>query len=602
MIYRLILPEWASKENPKLPKVLEGEFSDEQIHDHNATGYNIYYLPNYPSNYVSSAPIVGSQIDRFEYVFVDMDLKDGVYKSKEEFLKLDKIAYPTKSIDTGNGIHLYWRVSDLDAMSYLRLSRRFMRALKTDEAVGQIFQLMRRPSTANTKDPNDPKWCVVIDSTPHCTYTCEQLDKLLPPISPEDEAHCIRHYNKTMGIDQPSEVDDTLPSKFLTLLKTNSEVADIWGNPQGDRSGKDYRLGHILLANGFSKAEATSVLVNVPKALSRGPTHRISYATSIVDKIWVHVPEVVVQADSDDLSESVEDIVSSGEDTGGTRFPCYKYIDDTTHGFRLGQVVGLVAGSGVGKTAIALNMIMGFVENNPEHDHFIVSLEQPAREIAARWKTMTGNNSQLYGKVHIISNYNKNGSFRNLSLAGIETYLKKFKEKTGKKIGSVTIDHIGALSSRGPQGEFLDLIGICKSMKSFAVGVDCILIMQSQTSREKAGIGDIDLNKDAAYGTVAYESFCDYLITLHQPLKRCYAEGAPTVMSFKFCKIRHKKQHLDNIKEDVCYRLFFDPANEMLREMSPDEDKSFTFFLSKCINKRKADQKTDLITYVSRSN
>jgi hypothetical protein len=136
-------------------------------------------------------------------------------------------------------------------------------------------------------------------------------------------------------------------------------------------------------------------------------------------------------------------------------------------------------------------------------------------------------------------------------------------------------------------------------MKGFAVETNTMVIMQSQAPREKAGIGDLELNKDAAYGTVFFESYCDYLLTLWQPLKRLYARGAPTVMSFKFCKIRHKKQHLDVLKEDVRYSLYFDPSKEQLREMTQDEETQMTFFLKQAANERKQD-KNDVVTYVSR--
>jgi hypothetical protein len=136
-------------------------------------------------------------------------------------------------------------------------------------------------------------------------------------------------------------------------------------------------------------------------------------------------------------------------------------------------------------------------------------------------------------------------------------------------------------------------------MKSFAVQTNTMLVMQSQAPREKAGIGDLELNKDAAYGTVYFESYCDYLITLWQPLKRCYKDGAPTVTAFKFCKIRHKKQGLDQIVEDVCYKLMFDPKTEHLRELTGNEEEAFKFFLNQATNKRKQDRKTDLVEYTS---
>lgn len=601
MLYRLILPDWAKSENPNLPRVLEGEYSDEDIVNFNNTGYNVYFLPNSPSVKPEKGFVDGEHIDTFEYVFVDFDLKEGKYADKDSFIAaLSGLNLtPTRIVDSGNGIHVYWRVMDLDAMSFLKLQRRLLRRLKTDEAVAKIYQLMRLPDTLNTKKKDELKRCAVIYNS-EASYTCEQIDSKLPVLTKDDEDYCKQHYNKTYKINATTTaIDDRLPLKFCQLIQENQEIRDIWKGGTDDRSTADFRLGHLLFAHGFSKVEAMSVLVNVAKALSRAPNHRVSYAESIINKIWTY--ELAENKAALSLSRSVKDILSRGENTlKGTRFPCWEYIDATHHGFRLGQVLGLVAGSGVGKTAMALNLFMGFVKKNPDYVHFFIPLEQPVNEIADRWKTMCGDNEALYDKVHVISNYADDGSFRHLSFDEIKKYLLEFETESGKKIGCVVIDHIGALKKKGKDGENQDLMTICHEMKAFAITTNTLLIMQSQSSREKAGIGDLELDKSAAYGTVYFESYCDYLITMWQALKRCYSmPGCPTVTSFKFCKIRHKKVTLDSIKEDVCYNLFFDPKNENMRVLTQAEQTSFNFFAQQALNKRKQDRKTDLVPYES---
>ncbi len=601
MLYRLILPDWAKEENPSLPKVLEGEYSDDDITHYNSVGYNVYFLPNSPSVKPAEGFVDGEHIDTFEYVFVDFDLKEGKYADKTSFISaLSSINLPpTRVVDSGNGIHVYWKVADLDAMSFLKLQRRLLRRLNTDEAVAKIYQLMRLPDTLNTKKKDDLKRCEVIYNS-DASYTCEQIDSKLPVLTKEDEAYCKQHYEKTYKLNtKNTQVDDRLPLKFCQLIQENQEIRDIWKGGADDRSGADFRLGHILFANGFSKSEAMSVLVNAAKALSRSPHHRITYAENIIDKIWTY--ELSDNKNALTLSRSVKDILSRGETTlKGTRFACWEYIDATHHGFRLGQVIGLVAGSGVGKTAMALNMFMGFVKKNPDYVHFFIPLEQPVNEIADRWQTMCGTNEALYDKVHVISNYADDGSFRHLSFDDIKKYIIEFQKEHQVKVGCVVIDHIGALKKKGKDGENQDLMTICHEMKAFAIATNTLLIMQSQSSREKAGIGDLELNKDAAYGTVYFESYCDYLITIWQPLKRVYSkDGCPTITSFKFCKIRHKKMGLDAVKEDVCYNLFFDSKNEHMRELTQKEQVSFDYFAKQALNRRKEDRKTDLVAYES---
>lgn len=599
---RLILAKWAHSP-PKRP-VLEGEYTPEQLEAFNSEGYNIYALPNGPSQYTPGKPVDGSMVDKFNYIFVDFDLKSETYSSKEDFITaLAAFSLePTRIVDSGGGIHAYWQIINLDAMSYLRLSRRLMRLLKTDEAVGQIYQLMRLPGTVNVKQEDNPRLCETLMETDN-VYTCEQADKALPPISQEDEVHCKQHYEKTYRLKSETKVDTALPLKFSKLISTSKEAKDIWAGNIDDRSRGDYRLAHIMFAHGFTRPEAMSVLVNSAKALNRAPQHQVSYAENIVDKIWTHELGVDKTAFKM-LSSSVKDILSKtpdDESLKGTRFPCYRYLDATHHGFRLSQVIGLVAGSGVGKTAVALNMFLGFVQNNPDYIHFFIPLEQPANEIADRWKTLCGSNTELHDKVHIFSNHDENGLPRLLSLTDIGDYLRDFQQHTGKKIGCVVIDHIGALKKGTTQrGETQDLQPLCREMKNLAIELNVLLVMQSQAPREKAGIGDLELNKDAAYGTVFFESFSDLVMTIWQPLKRCYSEsGCPTVTAFKFCKIRHKNQQLDKIQEDVCYKLLFQPESGHLREMNQAEDESFRFWLTKATNLRKMDRKTDIVNYQS---
>jgi len=596
MIYRCILPDWARAQN--LPVVQEGEFSDKTLLELNEQFYNIYYYPNYPRVYFEGEPVNGSHVDVFEWVFVDMDLKDGVYASKESFLeRLKLFALPaSKIIDSGNGVHAYWRITDLDSTAFLRFQRRLARLFKTDLAVSKLAQLMRVSGFCNTKLEDSFSLCKEI-AVEDVKYSCEQIDNALPIISLEDEKYCVEHFERTHTLDTPGvKVDTVLPLKFADLLKNNKEVAEIWSAKKIDRSKADFKLGNILWSNGFTKEEAISVLINTDKAASRSKAHRINYAKNIVDKVWAYEKGTLKLG----LSKSVKEILlASGDNLKGKRFACHKWIDDTAYGFRLGQVIGLIAGSGVGKTAVALNLFKGFVQSNPGCVHFFIPLEQTQNEIADRWKTLCGTNETLFDRVHVISNYDENGAFRNLSLEEIKQYLLWFQKTNNQPVGCVVIDHIGALKKKGKDGETQGLMDICHSMKAFAIETNTMLVMQSQAPREKAGIGDLELNKDAAYGTVYFESYCDYLITIWQPLKRCYAEGAPTVTAFKFCKIRHKKQGIDVIQEDVAYRMYFDPLTGELRGLTQKQEQSFDFFNQQAINKRKEDRKTDVIPYQS---
>lgn len=590
MLYRIILPSWAQDEHPQLPKVREGEFTPAEIQEFNEFGYNIYSLPNHPSKYNPGVTVDGTHIDVFEYVYVDMDLKEGKWADKQAFLEavMSEAPEPSRIVDSGGGIHVYWRVTDLDAMSFLKLQRRLCRRFKTDEAVAKIYQLMRVPGTANTKDPENLRLCEEI-YTSEATYTCEFLDSFLPKLTADDAKYCDNHYNKTYNKVEASDINDELPAKFGKLLKTSAEAREIWKGGTSDRSKSDWRLACIMLAEGFSRDEALSVLVNCQKALERAPVHRHGYAIGIVDKVWTEQPQA-----EEHLSSSVSDIVKRNKSLQGTRIRCWEVYDGTNHGFRLTEVLGLIGGAGSGKTTLALNYFYWFTKQNPEYIHLFVSLEQPEEEIARRWVRMVGDNENLHKRVHVLGNYNKDGTYRNLSLTEIENYIIELEGRLKCKVGCVVIDHIGVLKKKGPEGEAQGLIDICHTMKAFAKRTDTFLVMQSQTSREKAGEGDLELNKDAAYGTSMFEWYCDYVVTTWQPLKRVYPTAPHmTCSAFKYCKIRHKNVMLDHTKEDAVHVLMFDTNTEILREMNEKDEIAYSHFNSIATSLRNKDRKKE---------
>lgn len=612
MIYCMLLPKWV-EEDPswdrnKLPRSFEGEYSEAEMLDMNQQGYNAYYHVNYPDAYNRDRFVEAADVTNFNSVFVDLDMKDYMsavpdrrheWATKEDFMRavLEFELPPSRIVDSGNGVHAYWYVSDLTDMDFLRFQRRLCRKFKTDPAVSKLKQIMRVPGTINWKDPNEPKLAELVTDDGY-EYTAEQLSGALPRITEKDEAYCKAHYDKAHGLEEKLEVSDELPAAWFKLAKKGTEPHRLFYGQVKDRSIADFRLGHVMRAANFTREEAMAVLMNTSKASERAGSHRYNYAEGVVTKVWAHVQE---QVDSEKPTvgriRSVAELLAHAPDDEtlkGSRMECDPHFDGTDHGFRRKQVLGLIAGSGVGKTAFGFNIFKGFAVRNPDLIHVAVTLEQPELEYIQRWKKMCQGNTDLINRVYVLGNYNDDGTYRHLSLPEIEDEIKELKRVTGKEIGAVMIDHIGVLKKENRNGENQGLIDICQMMKAFAVNTDSFLIMQSQAPREKASIGDIELDKDAAYGTVFFESFCDFVVTLWQPLKRLY-EQVPnlTVTVYKFCKIRHKNVKKDRIKEDQRYPLLLDPDTDNMRELTPDEHKALDFNAARAAKLRAKDKRTE---------
>lgn len=624
MLFRMIAAPWTEMASDPRRKAFEGDYTFDQILGFNKQGYSCYFLPNHCSDY-SKIPInpntgkrrphKGSDTDVFEYCFVDLDLKDYQssnpdrahnYATKEAFIEhvLAENIPPTTIVDSGNGVHVYWRVTEMDPQSFLRLNRRLCRKFSADPAVTTLNQLMRVPGTVNVKKLNEFKLCEVLVENPDVTYDAETMHKLLPPIRPEDEAYCERHYEQVYNLNLASlNVAESLPAKFIQFAAQQKEAHSLFYGSHKDRSAADYRLACMLHANGFTKDDALSVLFNTAKAIERTKLHRFNYSNNLVSKVWVEATQAEKPKPAGRMIRSVKEILADDDaDDKSPRFPCHPMIDGTDYGFRLTHVLGLIGGSGNGKTTAALNLFAWFSEYNANKDyiHVYVTLEMPEREIAEIWATTSAALKKSRPEidwdsvVHILGNYNADGTFRDLGLDEIQEYVIALEKDTGKKVGCTVVDHIGILKQEKKREDRDALSANCKRLKSFAIATNTFVVIQSQTSRAKNGGGDMELDMDAAFGTSSFENYCDWIMTTWQPLKRVLDRASHmTVLAYKFAKMRRKNVLKDNLKADCIYGMMFDPDTGLLRELTSDEHTAFEFWNKQATQIRNKDRKRE---------
>lgn len=594
MRYRIIPPLWLKSQGAHS---YEGEYSELEALELNAEGYGIFTHPNTSSQtHPRGKFLTAKDIDTFQWVFVDIDFKHGVYPDVDSVLaRLSTFELsPTKVISTGHGVHAYWRVSDLTAKSFLHLGFRLCRFFDTDSAVVKLEQVMRVPDTLNTKN-NDEDWpvCTTLSST-EVIYTCADLHKALPPISAADEAKALAQCARASG--EPLEASNELlplPQRFLTLLKSNLELKDLFQNKQDDRSLADFDIGRILLAYGFSKAEAMSVLARTYKAAERTPEHQTSYARNIVDKLWVDAPA----SKEPRYTSMFSGQISWSPESLGTRIVCHPAVDATSDGFRRGQVLGLIGGTGNGKSTFALNMTRWFAENNVKYNYIYlyVLLESTKEKLSRKWEKMVAELRQERPDVNwdemlcVLSNHGDDGEYRDLGMDDIKEHVTWLEATTGRKVGVIIIDHIGKVrqARSSKSGEYDGLIGVCKQLNPLAISTDTFVIVQSQTSRSKGEQGDVELNVDAAFGVSSFEWHVDHLMVVWQPLRRVYAKMPPDdklcVTLYKFCKARERDVLRDKVQLDVPYGLRYDPNTEVFRMLTPEEETAFKFWNTKAI-------------------
>lgn len=615
--FRLIKPDWAKphlangEKNPLFveeipgPDVLEGyNYSNEYLTEKNNQGYNLYFFPNHPSKDVyaeGTKHLNGKTIDVFNFVFVDMDLKDKVYATKEDFIK--KVAQfplkPTMVVNSGNGVHVYWRITDLTRDSYVIAQLALINYFKTDESVFTVLQLMRLPGYLNTKRHRDYVPAALYEElSGGQSYTYSQL----PPeiFSALTEDIIIRgknHLAKLDGkikIELPSFVNlDELPDKFLLFIDDpkNDTPKRLFTDPKGfdgDRSRADMRLANILNKAGFNRKEALAVLSNTEKAISRGP-HRTYYANLTISKVYDQELQTKYQSVGDKLR---------GEDTHrkvGAPIRSTWYFDHGVLGepWRKKEVTGVIAGTGVGKTTVTLKWVKDTIENNPDNDdvHVFISLEMTEQSMVKRWIKLVGENSKLADRLYVVGNEDSAGEPRNIGLQEIIEICNEIKKLTGKNLGTLTIDHIGILArhidtrkkytfavhSEPGAGwadiRMLSLNTVATQMKALAKILDVHVFVLTQTTKGK-GQGDLPIDKDGAYGISQYENIMDRIITVWQPLMYVQNQSRCHFLAYQYVKIREKHVN-DQIK---CYQprlLTFDMHTGDFRISTTEEFAEF---------------------------
>lgn len=260
-------------------------------------------------------------------------------------------------------------------------------------------------------------------------------------------------------------------------------------------------------------------------------------------------------------------------------------IDCLVRPWHRGDLTGILAGPGVGKTSFVLYNFKHILLNNPEGVVVFVSLEMTAGEIAEKWFKATEDCPEIADRFYIIENYDEEGKSRDLTAQQIKFELKKIKETLGQTVHAFALDHLHEVNINGGQ----DYNPVCKELKNIAVEIDSHGFILSQTTKGK-GIGDIPVPKDGCFGTSRFEWLMTNILTVFQPLMRVQKECNLPVMAWQYAKIRYKNAR-DKVKENMNYLLRFDFETEDLVELDRNQKTDFELYYEKVLELRQNEEK-----------
>jgi len=250
-----------------------------------------------------------------------------------------------------------------------------------------------------------------------------------------------------------------------------------------------------------------------------------------------------------------------------------------------GDMTGVLAGTGVGKTSLILYIFKHILLNNPEGVVIFVTLEMTASEIAEKWYKATEDYPELADRLYIIENYDEEGKSRELTTSDIRIEMANIKSVLNTRLHAFALDHLHEINV----GNAVDLNPTCKELKNISVELDAHGFILSQTTKGK-GIGDIPVPKDGCYGTSRYEWLMTNILTVFQPLRRVEKECDLAIMGWQYAKIRYKNKG-DKCKEGMNYLMRFDFDTEDLLDLNVAEISTFKMYYDKVLELRQNEAK-----------
>lgn len=146
-------------------------------------------------------------------LWVDVDYGMNSENVRKEFFEtveeLKKIGLgPSVIIESGRGLHGYWL---LDKPYPTTTARPFCAGIqdyfRISDAINDPRRILRLPGFLNLKDPNDPKWCKVVDAT-WMRYPLEAFkDFSVEPTKTEEEKGEEQHRQETFTVSRDPEVE-----------------------------------------------------------------------------------------------------------------------------------------------------------------------------------------------------------------------------------------------------------------------------------------------------------------------------------------------------------------------------------------------------------
>ena len=208
-------------------------------------------------------------------------------------------------------------------------------------------------------------------------------------------------------------------------------------------------------------------------------------------------------------------------------------FDELTGGVSFGEVVTCIARTGVGKSALAQNLIANVLRNYPDLGVVFFSLEMPRLQAFERQLMIHAgvergkvtyayrNDRGLIPVDEFVRGYSRRLLIvdnTNLDLTGIKQFIRgAVAAKLVVPVGFIVIDYLGLLDRGNQRASLTERVSVlAREVKQMAKQLEAVVLLVAQTSRS-AGDGSAEVTVLDARDSGAIEDSADFLLGCWRP-------------------------------------------------------------------------------------
>ena len=269
--------------------------------------------------------------------------------------------------------------------------------------------------------------------------------------------------------------------------------------------------------------------------MALAPTENFECLSHEVEKLRLLLESRRVEEVDDSLQnlESEYEQYVQNLDARSIRFGI-RELDERTGGVQFGEVVTVIARTGVGKSALAQNIIGNVLKNYPESGAIFFSLEMPRLQAFERQLQIFAGKR----RGEVISAYRQGDKAR----VNTDEFLSRYRDRLRiidnpgitlaeierrvlgyvalqqiKPVHLVVIDYLGYLGGGSKNAGLVERTSeLARGVKQLAKNLGAIVLLIAQTSR-KAGDGSEEVTVTDARDSGAIEDSADFLIGCWRP-------------------------------------------------------------------------------------